>query len=622
VKPLRVFLAVSFVPLGAGVLPQAPARSNAVPRFERLSDTGAGGSVLFGFDARGRASLAERHARGQPFRLPGLPLPGGGTAELELRPVSALEPGARAQVVHPDGGVTLIEPRARCFAGRVVGGGTAFLGLTERGMDGFLHADGELLFLSSGEAAPGRARLTRSSRLGEHDEGLCGVVERALFSDGSDGSDGSGDGDDGRESDAIASGILRAVSAPTLRTADVFIEADNDFRARFTSNQECADYSALLITAASEIYRRDIGTRLRIPDGYLRIWNTTPPWGPVTGFRSLDNVYSWWQSTQNPLKDIPRAAVHVFTSPVFGGTSRGIDGLCRNNRAYEISSLTGSFPYPIKHSDRYNWDLFVVCHEFGHTFGSPHSNLYLPPIQCVDGSGPDSGTIMSYCHTTYGMARVGLRFHLREQQKIRTASADNTCLPTQLLLPGDYDGDGAVDPGDHAALREVMAQGFRSTAAEEVFDLNHDGVLNDVDHDLVAELAYEAPPAQLLPRNGSGINPPCLEALGNPVLGQLWRARIYAPGAGSSTLLVGYDQPLDGLSTTRGELLVKTSPFGGTKLFSNVALSNGTFALHELALPLEPALYGLPVSFQALIVDGPSGDQYCNALDVILSPYE
>jgi hypothetical protein len=91
---------------------------------------------------------------------------------------------------------------------------------------------------------------------------------------------------------------------------------------------------------------------------------------------------------------------------------------------------------------------------------------------------------------------------------------------------------------------------------------------------------------------------------------------------GSSTLLVGYDLPLDGVNTTRGELLVKTSPFGGTKLFSSLAVSDGTYALHELVLPNDPALYGLPVSFQALIIDGPSGDQYCNALDVILSPYE
>ncbi len=618
-QALRIFLAVTFVPLGASTLAQTPARGASPARFERLSDGGFGRSVTLGFDARDRAEFSERHARGAAFSFAELPLPGGLTAELELRPVSALEPGARAQVVEADGRVAWIEPKARCFAGRVVGGGTAFLGLTEQGLQGYFQAGGELYLLSSGAGMPGRATLAHSSLLGGHDMGPCGVLERMPFPlDGGASHDGGAE----RSDDGSDGTILRAVSGPSLRTANVFIEADNIYRARFASNQECLDYTALLITAASEIYRRDIGTQLRIPDGYLRLWNTTPPWGVITGFRSLDNVYTWWQSSQNTLRSLPRAAVHVLTSPVFGGTSRGIDGLCGNNRAYEISSVAGTFPYPRVHSDRYNWDLFVVCHEFGHTFGSPHSNLYTPPISCTDGSGPDSGTIMSYCHTTYGMAKVGLRFHLREQQKIRIASADASCLTTQLLAPGDYDGSGTVDPNDLAALGEVLGQRFRSLAAEEVFDMNVDGVLNQIDRDIVAQLAYTAPPAQLLPRNGSGINPNCLEALGNPVLGKLWRARIYAPGVGSSTLLVGYDQPLDGVPTTRGELLVRTPPYGGTKLFTSIAFSDGTSALHEIVLPLDPALYGIQVSFQALIIDGPSGDQYCNALDAILSPYE
>ena len=611
-KPLRFLVAAALVPLASSVHSQAPARTVSNARFVRLSDSGAGGTVTLGFDARVQASLLERHALGEPFTLADLPIPGGATAELELRPVSAMAEGARAQVVAADGGVEWIAPKARCFFGRVVGGGTAFLGLTEHGLHGYFHTGGELLFLSSGAGLPGRATLTCSACLGELDMGACDTGERRVRAF-------DGDLDESGGSDGV---VLSALAAPSVRTADVFIEADNVFRSRFASNQECVDYSALLITAASEIYRRDIGTKLRIPDGYLRVWNTTPPWGAITGFRSLRNVFEWWQSPQNSLRTLPRAAVHVFTSPVFGGTSRGVDGLCSTEQAYEISSLTGSFPYPLVHRSRYNWDLFVVCHELGHTFGSPHSNLYLPPIQCEDGSGPDSGTIMSYCHTTYGMARVGLRFHVREQEKIRKASADATCLRSQSLARGDYDADGDVDPGDLAVLRAVLSQGFRSLAAEEVFDLDLDGRLTDVDHDRVAELVYAAPPARLVPRNGSGINPSCLEALGNPILGQTWRARIYAGGVGSTTLLVGYDEPLDGLPTLRGELLVKTSPFGGTKLFSNIALSDGSSALHELALPLDPALYGRSVSFQALIVDGPSGEQYCNALDAILSPYE
>jgi hypothetical protein len=51
-------------------------------------------------------------------------------------------------------------------------------------------------------------------------------------------------------------------------------------------------------------------------------------------------------------------------------------------------------------------------------------------------------------------------------------------------------------------------------------------------------------------------------------------------------------------------------------------VSDGAQALHEIPLPLDPLLFGRQISFQALIIDGPSGDQYCNALDVVLSPYE
>jgi len=576
-------------------------RSVGGPHFKRIHDTGAHGVVTLGFGAEQYADLSERHQRGKPFTLLDLPMPGRTSVDLQLRPCSALPEGARASVVGADGRVSYLVPTVRCFSGQVEGGGTAFLALTESAMQGYFYSEGELYYVATPEGESGRATLTHSSQVGTLDTGPCGFVDNLLPN-----SDGA---------------VERAVANPILRFADVFIEADNDFRARFTSNQECVDYCTLLLTAVSEIYRRDIGTCLRVPDKYLRVWNTTPPWGPITGFNNLKNVYTWWQSDQNPLRNLPRAAVHVFTNPIFGGTSRGVDGLCNNVRAYEISSLSGRFPYPRLHTDRYNWDLFVVSHEFGHTFGSPHSALYTPPIECDDGSGPDSGTLMSYCHLDYGIARVGMRFHVREQQRIR-AVMNLGCLTNQPLEPGDYDGDGRVDEKDLAALNEVLTQGFRSLAAEEVFDLDGSGNLTAADHDLLAFKIYASPPAQIQLRNGSGINPSCLEALGNPVLGTVWRARIRAPGVGTSTLLVGYDLPLDGLSTSRGELLVRTLSFGGVKLFSSPGVSDGTFSRHEIPLPLDPALYGRQVSFQALIVDGPSGDQYCNALDAVLSPYE
>ncbi|HEX6886263.1 MAG TPA: M12 family metallo-peptidase [Planctomycetota bacterium] len=600
-KPLRILLTVTVLVSPITALPQR-AKERATPRLVRQAE-GPAGAVTVAFDSATFRGLAERHARGLPFVLDEVPVPGGGSLGLELRPVGVMAEGASAVVVDPDGSERRLAPRVRCFAGTVVGGGTAFLGIGDDLLHGYFHDQGQLYLVSSGGSPRGRATIVRADDLGEFDGGLCGLGEKVL-------ADGTG------------SDVQRALATPALRTADVFIEADNDFRARFTSNQACIDYVALLLTAASEIYRRDIGSRFNVPDGYLRVWNTTPPWGPITGFRSLSNVYDWWLSTANPLRNIPRAAVHVMTSPVFGGTSRGVGGLCVAKRAFEISSLTGSFPYPVEHSSRYNWDLFVVCHEFGHTFGSPHSELYNPPIECADGSGPDSGTIMSYCHTKYGMARVGLRFHLREQQTIRNSLPNATCLRTEILAPGDYDGNGLADEGDLVALRGVLGQGFRSLASEEVFDLDGSGKLDDADHDRLAWLVFDSPPAQTFVRNGQGLNPNCLEPLASPLLGTTWRASILAPGVGSSTLLVGYDEPLDGQLTTRGELLVKTQPFGGTKLFNSTAFSDGTQALHEIPLPLDPLLFGRAVSFQALIIDGPAGNQYCNAVDVILSPWE
>ncbi len=602
---LRSLLVLSALTLQASALPQTPWRQTKRHGFERVSDSGPHGVVTVGFDAEQYRWLSERHASGAVLTLPRLPLPGGLEARLELRPVSAMEPGARAVVMQADGESSLLAPRVRCFAGYAEGGGQAFIGITEDELNGFVSFGGELYFLSSGEVKrPGFASVAHASQTGSMDGLGCGLAREVL----------SG------ELEALPERL--GLVTPILRTADVYIEADNVYRGRFTSDQACLDYTLLVMSAASEIYRRDLGAKLRIPDRYLRIWNTVPPWGVITGFNSLKNVYTYWLSTANPLRSLPRAAVQVLTYPVFGGTARGTGGLCDNVRAYEIASLNGRFPYPTTHTGRDNWDLFVVCHEFGHTFGSVHSLDYSPPILCADGSGPDSGTIMSYCHTTYGMGRVGMRFHLREQQRIRGGLSKPLCLVPQTLAPGDYDGDGDYDESDLVALRAVASQGFRSLAAEEVLDMDGDLDVDALDLELLSARVYAAPPATVKPRNGSGVNQTCLESLGSPLLGTTWRTRIRADGVGTPTLLVGYDQPHDGLSTSRGELLVRTTALSGVKLFSSSAPSDGVWAQHELTLPLDTALFGLAVSFQGLVLGGPLGEHYCNALDVVLSPYQ
>jgi hypothetical protein len=380
------------------------------------------------------------------------------------------------------------------------------------------------------------------------------------------------------------------------------------------------DYSTLLLTAASEVYRRDVGVRLALPNGYLRVWNSVPPWGAITTFGDITAVRNWWTSHANPDRSLPRAAVHVFTSPVFGGVANSIGGVCVNVNGFEISSLFGHFPSPRVHTHNDNWDLLVVTHEFGHSFGCQHSFDFSPPIQCQDGSGPDQGTIMSYCHLSFGVGGVGMRFHVREQRTIQNHFQFVDCLAPQALDRGDYDADGTLGPADLAALDAVLAQGFRSLAAEEVLDFDGNGTLNSNDRALLAA-SLGTPPASSAFRNGRGTNNECLYAIGNPVLGRTWTPTVVAQQPGRLVQLFFYDLPHPGLRTPYGELLVLPTGLGGSQLFTTARLSTGILEPFALTIPANASLVGLSTTLQALVL-GPPVTELCNALDLVFGTYE
>jgi len=593
----------SFVFLPLLALPAAAAQEGARGLFTRLSDSGPRGVVELALGAQSYARFDDLSARGASVELADLPLPGGLDAHLFLRPVSAMEPGARAQVVEADGSVTWLAPQARCFSGFVQGGGEAFLGLTPQGLEGYVRAAGELYFLSSGGSSAGRATLAHASQVDLSASSFCQLAG-------------------GRAAERGDAGSQRAVAGSLLRTADVFIEADNVFRGLFPSSQACADYSALLLTAASEVYRRDLGVRLNIPNGYLRVWNTTPPWGVTTTFGDLNQIQAYWTSNANPNRNLPRAAVQVLTTPVFGGVAWAIGGICQPTNGYELSSVTGHFPYPRHHTDNDNWDLFVVTHEFGHSFGCIHAFDFQPPIQCQDGSGPDSGTIMSYCHLSFGTGAVGMRFHLREQLRIRDYVTTVDCLTNLPLIAGDYDADGARDADDLLVANGILAQGFRSLGAEEVLDMDGDGDFDAADRDVLA-LSLSSLPASATMRNGSGVNPECLISFGsNPVLGRQWNPQVVAFGFRHPTVIWIHDAPHAGLPTPYGELLVRPGGLGGVRLLTSIALSDGSMATHRVPIPSDLSLTGRSATAQGIIVGAPGGTRLCNALDLVLSPFD
>jgi hypothetical protein len=120
-------------------------------------------------------------------------------------------------------------------------------------------------------------------------------------------------------------------------------------------------------------------------------------------------------------------------------------------------------------------------------------------------------------------------------------------------------------------------------------------------------------PATVTTRNGSGANPAVLAARTLPLLGSTWQAEVATaslPGA-SATVLFARALALPGTPTPFGELLV-----GGAELGRSVAAPSSGLARHALALPADPALLGVDVHVQALVLGG--GARLTNALDLVL----
>ncbi len=577
--------------------------------FLRLEESDR--ALTIGFDAADYALLSNLHENsGGLLRIRDVPLPLGRTVDLNLQPTRVFEPGARAIVVHEDGSQSYVAPRAKTFFGHVEGGGTVFLGISPTMLHGYVEVGTDQYFLSAG---------------GSNQSGKATIAHSSLFANGlTPGAPGDWCGfsppnspfdNAERESMEDEAGVQKVInSGATVRMARVFLEADAQFRAAFSSDQDCIDYVTLLTSASSSIYRRDIGSVFSIPDGYLRVWNTTPPWGQISTFSDISDVQNWWTSNANPDRTIGRAAVHVLTRPVFGGVAFSAGGLCNNQQGYEISSLNGSFPYPVQHTSHANWDLIVYSHEFGHTFGSGHTFNYSPPIPCFEGSGPDNGTIMSYCHLEAGgNNNIGMRFHVRVQNNLIQRFGSANCLDQTLIENGDYDFDGDIDAADIATADGILAQGFVSRAANAVFDFDGDGDFDALDRELLDLVTSGMPPAEALMYNGAGTNEECYFTLNNPLLGRTWSSQVLAFGVGTITFILAYTQPISGITLATGELLVHP---GSNFLFSSVANSQFLFGVHEMDVPLDTNLAGFMAYVQGFRLD-----QACNALQLRVNFY-
>ena len=124
-----------------------------------------------------------------------------------------------------------------------------------------------------------------------------------------------------------------------------------------------------------------------------------------------------------------------------GGRAAGFNGLCNSN-VDEKLSVSGIHSSHVI-DDTYSWNVMVIAHEFGHTFGSRHTHacVWNGNGTAIDGcSGATEGscglpgipsgggTLMRYCHLQSVGVNFSLGFGLQPGNLIRSRVAGASCL--------------------------------------------------------------------------------------------------------------------------------------------------------------------------------------------------
>ncbi|MFN2378238.1 MAG: M12 family metallo-peptidase [Candidatus Binatia bacterium] len=407
---LKMMNLCPFGALAALALFVSPLAAQAAPTEVRASSAGL-------------AASARNVGKGQGLTIRGLTLEGQGSAStLELERYDVWREGA---IIEVDGQKVGI-PDTRYFRGKVRGeeGSVAMVSVRSSGeVQGLVQKDGRTWLV-------GKGRNQRSLKSRKADEEPlapfeCGVEHSFSAAEKLGATD---------EAPATLSNTV--LNSPYV--ANIAIETDYEYYARFGNTQNALDYMADIIGYSDLTYSREVNTDMQI--GFARLWTTgaaNDPWNATSDTSSaLTELRNYWNANMTSVK---RTVVQMLSGKGLGGGIAWLGVLCNN-----YSSPGNSYDYGLSASLGTNfiwdgdqshnpsnipWDIVVVQHEIGHNFNSPHAHDYcniggsaLPIDNCWSGcqsgatvalpscssptphftTGGGSGTIMSYCHQRSG----------------------------------------------------------------------------------------------------------------------------------------------------------------------------------------------------------------------------
>jgi Metallo-peptidase family M12 len=290
----------------------------------------------------------------------------------------------------------------------------------------------------------------------------------------------------GQQQDPVTGGALEALLAPaktgavaekaitSLHTAIIAVDTDNELMSlKFGNNTAAAtNYIANLIARMSIMYERDFLVRLVQGFTVLRVSTSADPYNQ-SGTGAADsaklNEFSnyWAGGCGGTCNGVSRSLVMMLSGKQSSNNSASgiawLDSLCSASTGY---SFTQVFKFA---QDTSASDAYIVGHELGHNFGSPHTHCYSPPIDtcfrgeaCYTGStscpAPTTmngvtnvtGTVMSYCHlSSCGAKEV---FHPRTVDLVapKIQARVGLCIqplgPVSAIFTSGFESGGVPGP--------------------------------------------------------------------------------------------------------------------------------------------------------------------------------
>ncbi|MCH8153415.1 MAG: hypothetical protein IH830_13710 [Planctomycetes bacterium] len=278
-----------------------------------------------------------------------------------------------------------------------------------------------------------------------------------------------------------------SIELQVTQQIELAIETDYEFFQLFGDLDTAAAYVVQLYAALSDIFLRDVNTRVKL--SFVRLWDT-----PDDLFNEPDPLFAFRDYWNKNMTEVHRDVAQFLSGRrdlPYGGVAY-LSALCSPN-AYSVVGYALGFFSNATAAGVYQYDLIVTAHELGHNCGTLHTHDYLIDT-CNDLDGtPQRGTIMSYCSQTVsgGNANIDLRFHAVPQQFMSDHIFEVECIAD------DCNGNGIDDALDiaHGDSSDLNANGI----PDECEDCNDNGVLDDLDIALGTSLDL----------NGNGIPDEC-----------------------------------------------------------------------------------------------------------------